>query len=89
MNLLIYMKEKKDETLISYYEDRGKKKVEFKNNTSIVYIKDKQIILDNDKYSLNSFIRFLLFSSKKAKESLAKNYSQKLLCNDIIYKDYF
>ena len=82
------IEEKIDYFLLSYYEAKGKKKVEFKNNSSIVYIKDKEIILDNNKYSLNSFIRFLFFTSKKNNESLAKNYSQKLLCDDKIYKDY-
>ena len=45
--------------------------------------------MNNNKYSLNSFLRFLFFGPKTVNEILAKNYSRKLLCDDIIYNDYY
>lgn len=81
--------EKINENLISNYEKIGEKKLEFKNNTSITYINNKKILLNNNKYSLNSFLRFLFFGPKTVNEILAKNYSRKLLCEDIIYNDYY
>ena len=77
-----------NESLSSYYEKVKNKKIEFEENQYKINFKNKQIILNNKEYSINSFIINLNRLNKK-NEILLLNNSKKFLCKEKIFGKYY
>ena len=77
-----------DQERLANYE-KFEKKIEFKNNKAKIFFDENEIILDLKDYSINSFIYHLSLNSEEFNESISKNYSRKLFCQDKIYGEYF
>ena len=70
------------------YETLKKKKIEFINENAKMDYNGKDIYLNLNDYSINSFIINLI--KKKNKDlNFIKNHSKKFLCKDKIYDEYY
>ena len=72
------------------YESISNKKIEIKDNHSTLVLKGgKEITLNNEDYSINSFIINKTNRNKDNQDIILINNSKKLLCKDKIFGEYF
>ena len=79
----------KNAYLISLYEELQNKKIIFEKKQSKIDFNNKQLVLNEEEYSINSFIINLTNRLKYSNEILLVNSSKKFLCKEKIYGDYF
>ena len=84
------IKEELNTNLKTLYESISNKKIEIKDNHSTLVLKGgKEITLNNEDYSINSFIINKTNRNKDNQDIILINNSKKLLCKDKIFGEYF
>ena len=84
------IKEELNKNLKTLYENISYKKIEIKDNHSTLVLKGgKEITLNNEDYSINSFIINKTNRNKDNQDIILINNSKKLLCKDKIFGEYF
>ena len=77
-----------NDEILNFYEKGQNKKIKILENRIEISYMDKNIILSNNNYSLNSFLINILKGLKQKNEIILKNSSKKFLCEDKIYEEY-
>ena len=83
-------KDEIDKNSLSIFHNDKNNKISFgKNGVTMIQIDDEKIEFNNDEYSINSFLNNFIQDSWIEHISIIKNKSQRFLCKDKIYGQYF